>query len=128
MAHSFNRVGNALRVGKHAGECCPRGPLGTRLNEPMPTARYSVVSWISPAVTSSVRELKHVSDATSVGVTPTARRRRCRPEQATVNDAGTSVANCPLDRRHDVCIVPPQLRCSGNGFGDLVPAYVRNAG
>ena len=33
---SFNRVGNAPRVGKHAGECCPRGPLGTRLNEPMP--------------------------------------------------------------------------------------------
>ena len=39
LAHSFCRVGNAPRVGKHAGERCLRGPLGTRLNEPMPTAR-----------------------------------------------------------------------------------------
>ena len=38
MAHSFNRVGNAPREGKQAGERCSRGPLGTRLNEPMPTA------------------------------------------------------------------------------------------
>ena len=38
LAHSFNRVGNAPRVGIDPVGWCSRGPLGTRLNEPMPTA------------------------------------------------------------------------------------------
>ena len=38
MAHSFNRVGNAPRGGIVAAGRCARGPLGTRLNEPMSTA------------------------------------------------------------------------------------------
>lgn len=37
MPHSFNRVGNAPRVGQQAGEHSARGPLGTRLND-RPTA------------------------------------------------------------------------------------------
>jgi tetratricopeptide (TPR) repeat protein len=39
MACSFNRAGNAPRVRRQAGQRCSRGPLGTRLNEPRPTAR-----------------------------------------------------------------------------------------
>ena len=35
--YSFNRVGNAPRVGIQPAGHCSRGPLGTRLNEPMPT-------------------------------------------------------------------------------------------
>ena len=38
MAHPFNRVGNAPRVGISPAEPCSRDPLGTRLNESMPTA------------------------------------------------------------------------------------------
>ena len=40
MAHSFNRVGNAPRFVFQISnfKYNNRGPLGTRLNEPMPTA------------------------------------------------------------------------------------------
>ena len=37
MAQLFNRVGNAPRVRIYPLGRCQRGPLGTRLHEPMPT-------------------------------------------------------------------------------------------
>ena len=52
----------------------------------------------------------------------------CRPERATGIAAGTSVAVNGLDRQQTAKLPPAQLRCSGRYVGDLVPAYVRNAG
>jgi len=42
MAHSFNRVGNAPRLGIQPEGRCERGPLGTRLNKSKRTHLCSV--------------------------------------------------------------------------------------
>jgi hypothetical protein len=51
---------------------------------------------------------------------------RCRPEQATENAAGTSVAVNTLVHEQGVPYFVAPLRRSGRDFGDLVPAYVNN--
>jgi hypothetical protein len=53
---------------------------------------------------------------------------RCRPEQATGAAAGTSVAGHPSGTQQGGRMLATPLRRSGNGFGDLVPAYVSDPG
>jgi hypothetical protein len=52
----------------------------------------------------------------------------CRPEQATGNTVGSSVARRGLNGHRDVPSHPIRLRSSGSTLRDLVPAYMNHPG
>ena len=109
MAHSFNRVGNAPRVGIHPAGRCSRGPLGTRLNKPMPTACGIVHPgspicwrWISP---------QHASIATITHESPSSAGARDGPKPRQV----TSPPVLELIRFSNTKLIPvTALKCEWN--------------